>query len=362
MSKNDPFFIKGADISTLQQIEDFGGRFYHEGREMNCLDILKDHGFDCIRLKVWNEPGLPDSDPAGYNDKRHVLEMARRVHAAGLKLMLNFHYSDFWADPGKQTKPKQWAGLSFHELSAAVYDYTREVITDLRNQGTLPAMAQIGNEITNGFLWDDGRLDGMSATDAQWARFVELLRSGLAGLRDGLDQGQSMQSMIHIDRGGDKKTSRYFLDNLLARGVDFDIIGQSYYSEWHGPLDGLRDNLHDLALAYDQEIILVETAYPWTTAQNKTDQNKARQYLADYPLSVEGQAAFLRDVITIVKDIPRGKGRGLFYWEPGFITVDGAGWKYGEGNEWANMTLFDFDGRALDSMDVFALACISALK
>jgi arabinogalactan endo-1,4-beta-galactosidase len=350
---NSKLFIKGADVSTLQQIEACGGKFFDTGREMDCLEILKNHGINFIRLKVWNNPGLPTSDPAGYNDKKHVLQMAKRVKAAGMGLLIDFHYSDFWADPQSQSKPKSWAHLDFKGLQQAVYDYTKEVITDLQKQNTLPEMVQIGNEISNGFMWDDGKLDGITATAEQWAKFVDLLKSGLAGLKDSLKSGEQVQRMIHIDKGGDKEFSCYFFDNILARGVDFEIVGQSYYSEWHGTMDNLKENLNHLASSYDQDLIIVETAYPWTAKSNGGLQNKVKTSLEGYPLSVEGQTKFLKDIIMTLKNVPKGAGTGLFYWEPGFISVEGAGWKYGEGNEWANMTLFDFEGHSLESMDEF---------
>ncbi len=352
-AENKGPFIKGADVSTLQQIEDFGGKFYEGNREMDCLEILKNHGFNFIRLKVWNNPGLPTSDPAGYNNKEHVLQMAKRVKAAGMALLIDFHYSDFWADPQVQSKPQLWAHLNFKALQQAVYDYTKDVMLDLQKQDTLPEMVQIGNEISNGFLWDDGKLAGIEATNEQWSKFVDLLKSGLGGLKDSLKPEGQVKRMIHIDKGGDLNYSRYFFDKLISRDVDFDIIGQSYYSEWHGTIEDLRENLNQLALCYDQDIIVVETAYPWTSKSNSGLPNKVQTALEGYPLSVEGQTKFLHDIIRTIKDVPQKKGAGLFYWEPGFITVEGAGWKYGEGNEWANMTLFDFEGRVLESMNVF---------
>lgn len=352
-SDNIRSFIKGADISTLQQIEDFGGRFYDGDREMDCLDILKRHGFNYIRLKVWNEPGLPDCDPAGYNNKEHVLQMAERVKKAGMRLLIDFHYSDFWADPEHQKKPKSWINLNYDELIQAVYDYTREVITGLKKQGCLPEMVQIGNEISNGFLWDDGKLDGLKATDAQWVRFIGLLKGGLAGLNDSLDNGETVQRMIHIDKGGDLEFSRYFYDKLLSFDIDFDIIGQSFYPQFHGNIADLEKTLNNLATSYEQDLVVVETAYPWTAATNGGKENKITHPLDEYPLTVQGQTMFLRDVMAVLRNVPSGKGAGLFYWEPGFITVEGAGWRYGEGNEWSNMTLFDFYGKKLPSMNVF---------
>ncbi|MCX7709881.1 MAG: arabinogalactan endo-1,4-beta-galactosidase [Clostridia bacterium] len=346
-------FITGADISTLQQIEDFGGKVYEKGIQRKCMDILQDRGFNYIRLKVWNNPGLPNSDPAGYNNKEHTLQMAKRIKDMGFKLLIDFHYSDFWADPQVQTKPAAWEGLKFEGLNDAVYEYTKEVITALKAQGTLPEMVQIGNEISNGFLWDDGKLDGINATDAQWDKFCQLLKSGIRGLKDSLGSMQDVKIMIHIDKGGDFEFSKNFYDHIISREVEFDVIGQSYYSQWHGTIADLEYTLNSLAATYNKELVVVETAYPWTPKSDSNMPNKVTVQLDGYPATVDGQAKFIRDVIKVIKNVPDNKGTGLFYWEPAFITVEGCGWKYGEGNEWGNMTLFDFEGNLLDSIQAF---------
>lgn len=350
-------FICGADVSHLQQLEDFGAKFYdRQGREQDCLQILKDHGVNYIRLKIWNRPGLPNSDPAGYNDKAHVLKMARRVKNMGFGLLLNFHYSDWWADPGRQNMPADWVGLDFPSLEKAIYDYTYDVVSSLAEQGTKPEMVQVGNEITNGMLWDVAKVMDEFDTESQWDKLCSLLKRGLRAVKD---VDSSIRTIIHIERGGDNVRSVYFYDNLKKRNVEFDIIGLSYYPIWHGPIQDYRQNVLDLAGRYGKDILIVETAYPYTNENgDDTPNSTSNQYtklLPEFPTTVRGQANNLQAVISVLKKIPDERGLGFFYWEPDFIPVGGAGWKYGEGSEWDDQTMFDFKGHALWSLDVFRM-------
>jgi arabinogalactan endo-1,4-beta-galactosidase len=350
-----PAFINGADLSSLQQIEDFGGKYYdRDGAERDCLAIMKDCGVNYIRLKVWNKPGLPYSDPAGYNDKAHVLAMAKRVYAYGFQLLIDFHYSDWWADPGKQWMPEEWKGLSFPQLEDALYDFTYDVVSALKAQGTPPGMVQIGNEITNGMLWDVAKVSEEFDTDAQWDKLCALLKKGIAAVKD---MDPSIRTIVHIERSGDNQASVYFYNHLLMRNVAFDYIGLSYYPIFHGAIEGFKDNIRDLSRRYGKGIIVVETGFPWTAENGDSTPNVATSPYASklegYPVSVQGQADALQAVISIVKDTP--EGLGFFYWEPDFIPVEGAGWKYGEGCEWDDQILFDFTGHALWSLDVFRM-------
>ena len=352
-----PEFIVGADVSHLQQIEDFGGRFYdRSGRERGCLDILREHGVDFIRLKIWNRPCPPNSDPAGYNDKRHVLKLARRVKDMGFKLLLNFHYSDWWADPGKQFMPEEWKGLSFAELERALRDFTSDVIGALKSQGTLPEMVQVGNEITHGMLWNEARVSDEFDREEQWDKLCRLLKDGLRAVKTA---DSSIKTVIHIDQGGDNRQSVRFFDELRSRDVEFDIIGLSYYPIWHGSIADFERNVNDLARRYGKGILIVETAFPYTAENGDATPNASTGPYATtvpkYPFTIQGQANMLQTIISVVKRIPEQRGLGIFYWEPDFIPVQGAGWKYGEGSEWDDQTLFDFAGHALWSLDLFKM-------
>ena len=338
-------FIKGADISFLEEVEKGGGVFTEGGEPRDALDILKRHGFNFIRLRVWVSPA------EGYCDLESTLLMAERAAAKGFGLLIDLHYSDTWADPGRQTKPAAWSGVSGRALEDSVRGYTRGVIAALAAQGTLPDMVQIGNEIVCGMLWDDGRVCDSFNTPERWNALARLIGAAVAGVRDATVPGDSVGIMIHIDRGGDNGASRWFFDHLIAEGVDFDIIGLSFYPWWHhGTLAGLRDNLADLSERYGKGIVIAETAYPWTLGWRDDEHNIVglpEQLLPGYPATVGGQAAFLADLMSTVASAPASSGRGVFYWAPEWIAAPSFG------SAWENVTLFDFSGEVLGSIGVF---------
>lgn len=337
-------FIKGADVSFLEEVEKGGGVFTEGGEPRDALDILKRHGFNCIRLRVWHSPS------EGHCDLESTLLMAERAKTKGFGLLVDLHYSDTWADPGRQTKPAAWSGVSGRALEDSVREYTRDVIAALASQGTLPDMVQIGNEIVCGMLWDDGRVCDSFDTPDRWGALARLLAAAITGVGDATTPGDSVGIMIHIDRGGDSGASRWFFDHLIAEGVDFDIIGLSFYPWWHGTLVDLGDNLADLSERYGKPILIAETAYPWTLDWHDDKHNIVglpEHLLSGYPATVNGQGAFLADLMSIVAGAPDSKGRGVFYWAPEWIAARSYG------SAWENVTLFDFSGEVLGSIAVF---------
>jgi beta-galactosidase len=268
----------GADISFLPQLEDRGIKFSDNGVEKDAIQILKDHGFNYVRLRIFNDPARDSgySPKKGFCDLANTKKMAKRVKDAGMKILLDFHYSDYWADPGKQYKPKAWRSLSFEDLKKAMYDYTRQVMQELKDQGTTPDMVQIGNEINHGIIWPEGSVSNLDS-------LAQLLNAGTAAVK-AVDPSVIM--MLHVALGGQNDESVFFIDNMIARGVPFDVIGESYYPKWHGTLDDLRDNLNDLVARYDKDVIVVEYSH------RKEEVNK------------------------IAFELPRGKGKGTCIWEP----------------------------------------------
>lgn len=251
-SGNDSY-IRGIDISSAPQIINAGGVWKLNGVPGDVLDIFKINGANYVRLRLWYAP------TNGYCGLDSTLAFALKVKAKGFRFLLDLHYSDSWADPGQQTKPAAWSSLSFASMNDSVYAYTKRVMLALKNQNTLPDMVQVGNEITGGILWPEGKI----STNG-WGNFTTLLKSGIKGVRDVTDS-TTTKIMLHIDRGGDNSTSRWFFDKLKSYNVNFDIIGQSYYPWWHGSFSDLSNNLNDLAVRYNKNIVIVETAYPWTT-------------------------------------------------------------------------------------------------
>lgn len=287
----------GADLSFLKQVEDRGIAFREQGAAKPGLEIFRDHGYNWIRLRLFHTPTqLP-------NNLEYTIALASQARKLGFKFLLNFHYSDTWADPGKQFLPKAWEGMSHAGLTAAVRDYTARTIASMREAGVLPDMVQIGNEVIHGMLWPDGRLPG------NWDQFVDLLRAGIAGVEAGRGDGPRPRIMIHIDRGGDIEGTRAFFDRLHTYQVDYDVIGQSYYPWWHGSLNDLRENMHFMATEYNRDIVLVEVAYncrPGEYAKKR----------GPFPETPEGQRDFLDEVNRIVMNTPNNRGKGIFWWEP----------------------------------------------
>ena len=336
-------FDTGGDISFLPQLEAHGGRYSDRQGEKELLQLMTDHGFNAARLKLWHTPAEP------YNTLPQVLAMAKRIDAAGMRFLLDIHYSDWWADPQKQIKPAAWEGLPFEVLTDSVYRYTRDVLRALRAQGTPPAMVQLGNEIRPGLLWPDGRVDGEYDTPAQWDRLVALLRAARRGALEGAGDRPPV-IMIHYDNGAKNAMNRAFFDPLVARGLEFDVIGLSFYPKWHGTLEELRANLADISARYDRDVYVVETAYPWTLGWRDEAGNimgSETDLHAGYPPTEAGQAAFLAAVRDIVRGVPGGRGRGIYYWAPEWIAVPGVP------SAWENVALFDFDGRVLPGMAAF---------
>ncbi|SFP19650.1 arabinogalactan endo-1,4-beta-galactosidase [Actinomadura madurae] len=337
-----PSMIIGHDLSFAVQEKAAGARYTDRGRTAPPERILASHGANYVRLRLWVNP------PAGYSDLESVLTMARRAKAAGMKLLLDPHYSDFWADPQKQPIPEVWAGQDLPALAATVRAYTRDVLDRLRAQGTPADMLQLGNEIRNGMLWPAGQIDWSAGTG--WDGLGTLLRAAAAGARDAA--GPTPTLVVHFDQGGDNAWSRSFFDHIVAQRVPFDVIGLSYYPFWHGTLSDLRANLDDLASRYRRDVAVVETQYGWTLANGDDLGNflwQESQLVPGYPASPDGQRAFLSDLLSAVAAVPGGRGAGVFYWQPEWIP--GVGWAPGEGTPNDNLTLFDFQGRALPSQN-----------
>ncbi len=328
-------FQIGADISSLPQVEAAGGAFGDGGRAGDLPTILKNHGITHARLRIWNAPR------DGWCGLEKTLALAKRLKAAGMPWLLDFHYSDTWADPGKQVKPAAWANLHGPELEAAVFDYTRSVIRALDAQETPPEMAQIGNEITPGMLWEDGRLGGKGAqANERWQRLARLLKAGIRGVNEGRAGKTPIRVMIHLDCGADNGKCRWFIDQALAQGVSFDVLGLSYYPWWHGSLEQLRGNLNDLSGRYKKDIAIVETGYPWTP--RGMDKGKTGER---FEATVAGQKAFLAEVMKIVREIEGGRGKGVYYWEPAWVATPKAR------SMWPNRGLFDNEGNLLESIE-----------
>jgi arabinogalactan endo-1,4-beta-galactosidase len=276
-------FIIGADISGVQAAEARGIKYSDKGVAKDILAILKDHGFNYVRLRVFVDPtrATPRDRPysmQGYCDLPHTIEMAKRVKAMGMGLLIDFHYSDSWADPGKQFTPSAWAELPFDDLVRKMHDWTKDAITQMRDAGAAPDMVQVGNEITPGLMTDRGG----SARD--WAPLGRLLKAGIAGVKE---VDPKILVMLHIDKGGDNMATRRWVDNALAQGVQFDVLGESCYTRWQGPPSGWKANFDDLVMRYPNLSFVIAEVGSET-----------------------------KESLEIMRSLPNRKGLGTFIWEP----------------------------------------------
>jgi len=344
--------VRGADMSFLPQLEEAGVLFRDfAGRVRPAEQILAHEGANYLRLRVWVNP------PPGYSDKARALALAKRAKRAGMKILLDPHYSDFWADPGKQPIPASWP-TDLAGLTTKIRSYTRELVCAFADQGTPVDIIQVGNEITNGILWPVGQLYLSDGTQ-QWSQFAQLLKAGVAGAREAAERrgrAHPLRIMLHIDKGGRMGDTRWFFDNITAQGVPFDIMGQSYYPMWHGSIAELQANLNDSVSRYAKPVLLAEVAYPWTFEDgdgrgNIVGPDAVLPDVALYPATPAGQAAFYEGVRDVLLRVPGGNGLGFLAWEPEWVP--GVGWQPGAEASNDNLTQFDFTGHALPSIRAY---------
>ncbi|HET8842678.1 MAG TPA: glycosyl hydrolase 53 family protein [Ktedonobacteraceae bacterium] len=332
----------GADVSSLQHGLDLGTKyFYANGTQGDPLQILKDNGVNYIRLRIWVNP------QNGYNNKAKVLTFAKTVKAKGLKLMIDFHYSDTWADPGHQSKPAAWANHNISQLQTDVYNYTFDVCSSLKNQGTTPDSVQIGNEINTGMLWPEGKVVNNNFTNLGL-----LLKAGYNATKA---CNSTTQVIIHTADADSDANARWFYDGIKAQGVQWDITGLSYYCYWHGSMSNMSSVVSDVKSRYGKAVIIAETAYPFTADNADSEGNSisASTPCAGYPSTWTGQYNNFRDVLAAART---GGAIGVFYWEPTWIATPGNGWdptNPNSGDGWDNQALFGWNGGANPALALF---------
>ena len=290
MATQKDFFSKGADVGWLPQMEATGYKFYDaDGSQKDCLQLLKDRGINTIRLRVWVNPN--DDKASGHCSPEETVVMAVRAKKMGMRIMIDFHYSDSWADPGKQNKPAAWAKHSFPELLNDVYSHTYDVLKLLKNAGVTPEWVQVGNEIPSGMLWPEGHTDN-------FAQLAQLLNKGYEATK-AIDS--KIKVIVHLDEGNKNEKFRWFFDKATELNVKYDVIGLSYYPFWlktdyKENIVDLENNLKDMASHYNKEVMVVEVGGDYTLEQNTKE--------------------MLEATIKAVKSVPDNKGLGVIYWEP----------------------------------------------
>ena len=372
-------FILGMDASCVPSLERSGVKYYdHDGAEKDVYEILSANGINYIRVRVWNDPF--DADGNGYGggncDIENAVAIGKRATAAGMKLLVNFHYSDFWADPGKQMVPKAWHGMYIDQKSEALYQYTKDCLQKLVDAGVDVGMVQIGNE-TNGAMCgeDSTKLGG-------WKKIMQLMSAGSKAVRE-----VCPDALVAVHFANPEKVTNFdsYGKNLEYYGVDYDVFASSYYPFWHGTLENLSEVLSKIAETYGKKVMVAETSYAFTAADTDFNGNTIGEgggIVKDYPFTQQGQANLVRNVIDTVAN-KTTNGIGVFYWEGTWISVGTNSWEENfalweqHGSGWAssyaaeydpddagqwyggcavdNQAFFDAEGKALESLKVFSL-------
>lgn len=340
----DSVYYRGMDLSFQPEIEVWQTKYYDaEGQEVALLPYLKDHGVNLVRLRLWHTPDTT------FNGLESVVEYAKQVKAHDMDILLDFHYSDTWADPGHQYLPAAWQGLTIDQLNDSIYVYTRRVMNRFKAEGVLPAMVQVGNETNGGFLWNQGRVGG--EFNNNWSNYIRLVKSAIYGIREIGDE-EEVKVMLHF--AGVNGATWYF-DNLTQYLVDYDVIGLSFYSIWHGTNYATWESkFFEIANRYSKEIMVVETGYPWTFDWNDWTNNnygQEDQLFPDIPATPEGQKEFMKRLNSSIVALGK-KGIGYCYWAPDWVAYKGNVAE--NGSTWENVAVFDFENKALPVMEVFS--------
>lgn len=367
--KEEPTFILGMDASSVPALEAGGIRYYNSaGQEQDVFAILADAGINYIRVRVWNDPF--DENGNGYGggncDMDNALEIGKRAARYGMKLLVDFHYSDFWADPGKQMAPKAWENMNIEEKADALYAFTCDCLTQLKEAGVSVGMVQIGNE-TNGGL----------AGETRWEAMAKLFSAGAKAVRDTLPEALVAVHFTNPEKPG---AYEYYSRQLAEYAVDYDVFASSYYPQWHGSLENLQQVLKAIKETYGKQVLVAETAHPYTAEDLDFHGNTVTaDSQTPYPMTPEGQAAWVQAVANAVWETG---GMGVFYWEGAWIGAGGStyeenkrlwetygsGWassyagsydpqdagKYYGGCAVENQAFFDSRGKALESLGVFS--------
>lgn len=345
-------FVKGMDVSLIKELEQRGAVFRLNGEKRDLFELMKDCDVNLIRLRLWVNPytKVGESYGGGMNDIATTIELARRTILAGMSFMLDIHYSDFWADPGKQIKPKAWKNLSGEELREQVYRYTKRVLNTLKDENLIPEYIQIGNEITNGLLWPDGKFENTE-------NMARLLEAGIQGAREIIPDAKII---IHLDYGTDNEMYRNWLDSVSPFDLDFDIIGMSYYPHWNGHIDKLLKNMNDVSSRFKKDVMVVETSIAYTLDTLGCEGvvfGEEQEKETGYPATLQGQKKFMKDLIAAVKSVKNHRGIGVVYWEPEWLPIPDCTWASPQGQQYikdeveasnanANQALFDKKGNA----------------
>jgi arabinogalactan endo-1,4-beta-galactosidase len=323
---DSPDFYFGVDLSYVNEMDDCGAVYREDGEVRDAFALFSGHGANLVRARLWVDP-----DWTEYSTPPDIERTFSRAKEAGMDTLLDFHYSDNWADPGNQDIPEGWKGLSEDELVDQVYDYTYVTLMDLDEKDLIPAFVQVGNETNAGLLKD--------ITEQDWPRDARLFNAGIRAVRDAAEETRTdIRIILHVAQP--ENADWWFTEATESGITDFDIIGLSYYPQWSAfPVADVGPHTRFLQEKFDKDVMIVETAYPWTTeAVDESADNILYQGISDYPISIEGQRQFM---IDLAQSLISNGALGVVYWEPAWVST-GCSTRWGQGSHWENATFFDF--------------------
>lgn len=335
-------FYVGSDISSLLEVEENGGIFYHNATSSeDVLKILKDNGINSVRIRIWNDPvdenGI--SYGCGHNDLATAIQIGKRASDYGMRIFIDFHYSDFWADPSSQVVPKAWKNMTLPEKEQALYTYTKDSLQTLLDHNVNVTMVQIGNETISGL-----------AGETEWENITALMSQGSKAVREiALENNREIMVAMHFT---EYKHFDWYASQLEMYQVDYDVFAASYYPYWHGSLDGLKTSLQNIIETYNKKVLIAEFAYPYNfTNQDDMSNNISFNSSLDYPYPVSktGQAECILDIYKTATALG-DDCLGLFYWEPAWISCPNSDYA---GSPWENQALFDKEGKPLPGLSSF---------
>jgi arabinogalactan endo-1,4-beta-galactosidase len=341
-------FYFGNDLSYIREMEDCGAGYKENGLAKDPYAIIKDHGGNLVRLRLWHTPSWYDALNLGnrYSDLNDVILSSYRAKSLGLQVLLDFHLSDTWADPTHQVVPAAWAPVvnNLPVLQDSLYNYIHTTLTILHQAGLLPEIVQIGNETNKGILLSQQVNDQGWSVD--WNRNAALFNTAIDAIRDvETETGSAIKIALHI---ADPSELNWWFDQFWTHGVqDFNIIGMSYYHQYHQDLlPAVGEVISNMKSTYPgKEVMILETAYPWTSDFNDGANNLLYQVYPFYPFSPAKQKQWMIDLTQTVID---HGGSGVVYWEPGWVSTD-CYTQYGKGSNWENCTFFDFENNVFEN-------------
>jgi len=352
-------FYFGADLSFVNQILDHQGVYKDQNIVKDPYLIFKENGTNLVRLRLWHNPTWTKEVYGSggtqlYNDLKDVEKSIALAKGQGMEVLLDFHYSDTWADPSKQYIPAAWQEIkSINVLKDSVYNYTFKTLQYLNSKGLLPELVQIGNETNCGMLFSDAPsgFPSCNVCNGAWQNMGAVLNAGIQAVRDATASTTiKTKILLHV---ADPKNVQWWFDNIKSQALvtDFDLVGFSYYPLWHTTisLNDISSTIAGFKSRYSKDVMILETAYPWTTdhADDYNNQFGSQAPVSGFPFTTQGQYDFLAKLTTEVLD---GGGKGVIYWEPAWITSSMKD-LWGTGSSWENCTFFDFNGNKIKGME-----------